>query len=252
MTYPGGNILLEINKAIKHNFDFVEIAIEPPTDFRILIKNKSSIRKLLEKFRDKPIGHTAWWYDLSSTYEEVRRAWLVQAKLDITTAKTLGIGLLNFHFQIPSSIILKNKKYRIALNNYVKNLRLLADYAKKNDIRLMLENGEEKFEYYKFVLDKVPDLKVHFDIGHAFISGKMKTIYKFFSYFDNNIEHIHIHDNHGERDEHLPIGKGKIKWKNIVNLLKKYNYNKTATFEVHNSEKDLYESIKYFKKLYYN
>ena len=28
--------------------------------------------------------------------------------------------------------------------------------------------------------------------------------------------HTHVHDNHGERDEHLPVGNGTVPWKKVI------------------------------------
>ena len=143
----------------------------------------------------------------------------------------------------------KNSK-KIILDNYVKSLKYLCNYADKMMVEVMFENGEEKFEDYKYVLDKVSKLKVHFDVGHAFISGGMKNIKRFFSYFNDRIVHIHIHDNHGKQDEHLALKKGKINWKQVVSILKKSRYDKTITFEVFKSHKDLLKSREYFMKLW--
>ena len=253
LTYPFGNIVKEINKAKKLGFDYVEIGIEFPTNASILKKNKSSIIKALKNFQYPPLGHTCWWYLLNLPYDGVRKAWLSQAKIDINIANELGIKLLNFHFWVPTSILLENKESRkIILDNYVKSLNELTNFAKKKQVILMLENGEEKFGYYKYVLDRIPKLKVHFDIGHAFLSGGMTNIKRFISYFGDRIIHVHIHDNHGKLDEHLALGKGKINWKKVFSWLKKPKYDKTITFEVFKSEKDLIKSIKYFKKFWYN
>jgi sugar phosphate isomerase/epimerase len=127
----------------------------------------------------------------------------------------------------------------------------LIKFSEQYDTTLMLENGEEKFEHYKYVLDNVPELKVHFDVGHAFISGGINTIRKFISYFGDRIAHIHIHDNHGKQDEHLALKKGKINWKKVVYLLKKIEYDKTITIEVFKSDKGLIKSREYFRKLWY-
>ena len=116
----------------------------------------------------------------------------------------------------------------------------------------MLENGEEKFEDYIHVLDNTPEVKVHFDVGHAFISGGMNGIEHFISYFCDRIAHIHIHDNHGKQDEHLALRKGSINWKKVVFLLKKYRYDKTITVDVFESEEDLIKSRQYFRKLWFN
>ncbi len=53
------------------------------------------------------------------------------------------------------------------------------------------------------------------DIGHAHTTGWEKSFYPFIS----NADHLHIHDNHGASDEHLPIGSGTIVWETIAQLI---------------------------------
>jgi len=48
-----------------------------------------------------------------------------------------------------------------------------------------------------------------FDFGHANTIGKVT---EFLTYV-GSANHIHIHDNHGASDEHLPLGAGTIDWK---------------------------------------
>lgn len=250
LTHPSKNIVQEIRKTKSLGFDYVEIGIEAPAvlDFW---QQKKKIKAYLKKFCHPPIGHTTGWYDLSSPYQLIEKAWLEQAREDIELASELGIKLLNFHFWVPSKFLLDNQKTRkIVLWNYINNVNKLSGYTKQRNITIMLENGDERFEYYNFVLAKTPNIKVHLDIGHAFLSGGTRTIKKFISYFGNRIAHIHVHDNHGKFDEHLALRKGKINWKRVVSTLKKSGYEKTITFEVFKSEKDLVQSREYFRKLW--
>lgn len=50
-----------------------------------------------------------------------------------------------------------------------------------------------------------------FDFGHANTVGRVREFLPLVSKAD----HIHIHDNHGERDEHLPLGDGTIDWETV-------------------------------------
>ncbi|MFL6403061.1 MAG: hypothetical protein ACJ71M_06260 [Nitrososphaeraceae archaeon] len=69
LTNPSNDIVHEISKIHELNFDYVEIGIEGPEgNPDIINKNKDEIVKLLERFKHKPIGHTAYWIDLGSDY----------------------------------------------------------------------------------------------------------------------------------------------------------------------------------------
>ena len=250
LTNPSEDIEKEIKKTKRLGFDYVEIGIEAPA-ILFYKKNEFAILKSLKEFKHSAIGHTTWWYELGSPFPSVRKGWIEQAKADIRIANAFGIKLLNFHFLVLSKFLLQNKRSRqIILENYVDSLNELSKFAKKVNMILMLENGDENFKYYKYVLDRALHIKVHFDIGHAFLSGGMKTIKKFVSYFQDGVEHVHAHDNHGKQDEHLALRNGKINWKEVISILKKYNYDKTITFEVFESDKDLLKSREYFRKLW--
>ena len=58
-----------------------------------------------------------------------------------------------------------------------------------------------------------------FDFGHANTMGKVNEFLPVVAKAD----HIHVHDNHGERDEHLALGDGTIDWKTVGGSIAK-NY----------------------------
>lgn len=62
------------------------------------------------------------------------------------------------------------------------------------------------------------DLGVCFDVGHAHTAG---TVDDFLLQSDKFIN-VHIHDNRGKRDEHLPIGDGSVDFKRVISGLKDY------------------------------
>jgi len=50
-----------------------------------------------------------------------------------------------------------------------------------------------------------------FDFGHANTVGRVEE----FLPFVGRADHIHVHDNHGQYDEHLPLGEGTIDWEKV-------------------------------------
>jgi sugar phosphate isomerase/epimerase len=57
------------------------------------------------------------------------------------------------------------------------------------------------------------------DVGHANTVG---LVDEFLDQLNNHISHVHIHDNMGKKDEHLPLGKGSIDWKRVTEKLSDY------------------------------
>ncbi|HJT49718.1 MAG TPA: hypothetical protein VJ729_16165 [Nitrososphaeraceae archaeon] len=81
LTNPSIDIISEINKIYELIFDYVEIGIEGPEgNPDIINKRKDEILKLLERFEQRPIGHTAYWIDLASDYDYIRHAWILEAQ----------------------------------------------------------------------------------------------------------------------------------------------------------------------------
>ena len=55
---------------------------------------------------------------------------------------------------------------------------------------------------------------------------------------NDKIIHIHWRDNHGRKDEHLPIGEGLIDHEKTVRALKNIEYDRTITLEVFTNSND--------------
>ena len=243
LTNPSIEITSEIRKIYDLNFDYVEIGIEGPEGNPDIInkKKKDEIVKLLELFKQKPIAHTAYWIDLASDYDYVRHAWILEAIREIKTAKKLGIDLINFHANINGMFYGKGRK--LVLDNLVKSLREVVSQAKKYKVDVMLENvplsnGIHNIDEFKYVIDNVATLFVHLDIPHAFTSGGMASVIDYVNTFRDKIIHIHWHDNHGHKDEHLPIGDGFIDHQEAVKALHDIGYDRTITLEVFTSSND--------------
>ncbi|HKZ45137.1 MAG TPA: sugar phosphate isomerase/epimerase [archaeon] len=256
MTNPTIDVLKEIETIAKLGFDFVEIGIEWPegTEDRLHEKRRKII-DLLGRYKLFSIGHTAWWIDFSSPYEQVRKAWIEESKKKIQVANILGIKRINFHTHATGMSPFHRKYHKQIMNNFLRSMKELSNFIKKYDMMMILENAAERgeitdFDDYKYIITKIPEVKVHLDVGHAFINGGMESIKSFITTFGNRIEHIHLHDNHGEYDEHLPIGNGKIDFPKVVRMLKKIGYSKTITFEVFTSKKDAVKSREKIKKLW--
>ena len=241
-TNPSIEILSEITKIHDLGFDYVEIGIEGPEgNPHIINKKRKEIVNLVQKFKHTPIAHTAYWIDLCSDYGYIRDAWILEATREIRTAKGIGIDLINFHANLNGMFYGENR--RILLDNLIRSLREIIKYAEKSNVRVMLENtplsnGIHKVNEIKYIIDNVPSLFVHLDVAHAFTSGGMESVTEYINTFRNKIIHIHWHDNHGSRDEHLPIGEGLIDHAKAVRALKDIDYDKTITLEVFTNSND--------------
>jgi sugar phosphate isomerase/epimerase len=61
------------------------------------------------------------------------------------------------------------------------------------------------------LIEGIEGVGMTIDFGHAHTTGKVESFRKYL----DHASHVHIHDNHGKSDEHLPIGAGTINWNGL-------------------------------------
>jgi sugar phosphate isomerase/epimerase len=68
---------------------------------------------------------------------------------------------------------------------------------------------------------RLTGLRFNFDIGHAHLAElpENERIEKSFSPMRELVASVHLHDNHGEKDEHLPPYDGSIDWPAAIGTL---------------------------------
>ena len=60
--------------------------------------------------------------------------------------------------------------------------------------------------------------------------------------------HVHLHDNHGKTDEHLPVGGGTFPFAELFQTIKKIGAKPSVTLEAHN-QADLWQSLNNVKSM---
>lgn len=110
----------------------------------------------------------------------------------------------------------------------IKRLRQLVSLAKSYGVRLVIENvglrtkGNVLFDLHEYIslFEVFPDAYALIDTGHAHVNGW--DIPSVVEELGDRLLGCHIHDNHGEADEHLPVGEGTLEWKKYFNAVKKF------------------------------
>jgi sugar phosphate isomerase/epimerase len=257
LTSPIESVPEEIVRFHRLGFDYAEIGIEEPNATpQILMRQKDEILGFLARNDMFAVGHTAYWVGFGSCHEKVRRGWIEEAKDMVDAASELKIRLLNFHFYRRHGMVGATEQSKnMFLRNFMDAMRELTEFAATRKVSLMLENAPpenhaplESLECFSHVMKGVPALRFHLDVGHAFIENRMRGVRDYLDAFSDRLAHVHIHDNHGKQDEHLPLSEGKIDIREVIRLLKEANYDKTITFEVFSSHADAVRSMRYFSK----
>jgi len=100
------------------------------------------------------------------------------------------------------------------------SLEHLTIFAKQRGVSILLENTPGELgapsSLRHFVKDTRLDLKFCFDIGHAHMEDGIAIS---FEAMQDLVVEAHVHDNHGEKDEHLVPYNGKIDWDATLGIL---------------------------------
>ena len=111
------------------------------------------------------------------------------------------------------------------------------DIARQYNLHIFLENS---FDLDPDPLSAIMNLadkryvNCCLDIGHANYSRIPPE--KWFEALGSRIGYLHLSDNHGSFDEHLPLGEGSIPWKTMDRLFRDLNKKIPVTLETVNLE----------------
>lgn len=245
-NHPRKNIIEEIEWIDKNGFDFVDLFLEEDQAVPEKIDTEK-LKQLLKNYNLDIVGHTAWYLPIGSPIKSLREAAIKEAIRYFEVFNKLGVEFVTIHAHWPDIVF----SPREGVDFQIESLSKLVKEAEKYDLKLMYEPTDtfnDNIENISVVLQEVPELFFHLDIGHANLFGRKPE--EFIEKFYQKLKHVHLHDNFGNADLHLPIGCGAIDWEGALNVLKKY-YDGTITLEIFSRDKDyVLESREKLKKLW--
>jgi sugar phosphate isomerase/epimerase len=107
------------------------------------------------------------------------------------------------------------------------SLEHLILHARHVGVTICVENTTSEMgdpSYLRSFYDetRLTGLRFNFDIGHAHLADgpEEERVEKGFAPLRELVVGAHIHDNHGEKDEHLAPYDGSIDWEKSINILK--------------------------------
>ena len=118
------------------------------------------------------------------------------------------------------------------------SLEHLRAFAKPLGVQVVVENIPNDLSTPEGLVELLhaahfTDIGVCLDVGHAHMApGVMHA----FETLKDVIRTTHIHDNHGERDEHLWPGNGTIEWKETMELLRSAQHVPALVLEIEGVE----------------
>lgn len=244
MNFPVKPVLQELESLALLGFDFLELAMDPPAAHCAAIRDqKAELLAALERHKMQLVCHLPTFVSLADLTDGIRQASLAEVLKALETAASLAAEKVVAHPAVISGMgaLVPELSRQYAFES----LAAIASRAADLKICLCLENMFPRSRFgvevddFKDIFNRFPTLKLTLDTGHAHIgSPRGKRVIRYIEAFADRIGHIHVSDNFGKEDNHLPIGAGVIDFPKVMKALKDIGYDDTITLEVFSRDKD--------------
>jgi len=232
-THPRRDQAQEVRWIGQNGFDFVDLFFEPASgDAKIV--DPVAVRQALQEYGLGAVGHLGWYVPIGSPMIELRDASVKIAENYLPIFAEAGAKKVTIHANWPPSLFTVEE----AIQWQTETIHRIVEIADMNGVEMIYEPVGHYFEdeqTLQKLLDMNPRVGFHLDIGHFNLHGRDPAW--FARRFKDRLAHIHLHDNDGTKDQHLPPGTGKIDWEPFISDLKTY-YDGTITLEVFSDRKE--------------
>lgn len=249
MNFPIKPVLEEVRKISELGFDYFELAMDPPcAHYATLLDLEQELIQTLDQAALGLVCHLPTFVYTADLTPAIRKISLAEMIHSLRAAARLGAQKAVVH---PSFISGLGPFVMEAATGYAReSLAAIIKEGENLGIQLCLENMFPRYHswfepvHFEPVFKEFPLLKMTLDTGHANMGDPGRTrLYEFIQRFPDRIGHVHVSDNGGNRDDHLPVGQGNINFKKFANLLAHAGYHDTLTLEIFSpNPEDLHES----------
>jgi sugar phosphate isomerase/epimerase len=244
MNFPVRPVLKELNDFSRLGFDYLELTMDPPqAHHTTILQNKKELLTDLDRYNMGVVCHLPTFVSTADLTDNIRATSLKEILDSLEVAAQINTLKVVLHpsFIGGMGVFVRDQARQYALDS----LETIVDRADRLSLVLCLENMFPRTnslvnpEDFVDIFNRFPSLKMTLDTGHAHIEGRRgKKVLDFIDQFGDRIFHIHVSDNLGKEDSHLPIGVGTVDFPEIVRAIKKIGYNETVTFEVFSPDRD--------------
>ncbi len=231
MNHPERDVVDEIHWMADLGMDFIDLTLEPPgaPSWNLDVP---AIRKALAQTGMKVVGHTAWYLPMASAIPEIQRGAIAELKRCLDRFGEIGVKWMNVHPDRHTPW--HARQFYIERN--LETLQEVQQHANGCGIGLMVENLPGDYNSARQLgdlLDRMPALGLHLDIGHANLQVPRNTTNEILAAYGDRLRHVHLHDNKGgHADLHLPLGTGTVNLEESLEAVQNCGYDGTITLEV--------------------
>ena len=235
---------------------YVEIQTEHPyTPSEMNRKRVDEVMELVDTYSLDIILHGPLFdTNLSSLKENIRRASVVFTQECVKLASRLNANLLVVHAgsfpgDLPNSLMNKARDQlhsslseltKVAMNSGV---TIGVENKQKSEDRELVLYPDEHLEVVEAFRDQ--GVRAVLDIGHAHTANGELANYTHL--LNDLIIELHLHDNNGISDDHLPLGAGSIDFESFFEAVRSIGFAGPAILEL-KSRSDLESSVRFLRK----
>jgi sugar phosphate isomerase/epimerase len=234
LNNPALPLARELERIAAAGFDFADVTLEPPQAWPVTGRD---LARLLGKTGLPAVGHTPYYLPIASPFPELRgQAHAIFAQL-LDAFAAAGVEDVNVHPDPMTKLFTRD----VVVARNAEAIAELADEAGRRGLRLMVENlgAIGRRDDLDPIFDAAPSARFHLDVGHAHLDRRPadpNRTEELLAAFGDRLRHVHVSDNFGIDDLHLPLGAGSIHWPSVIGALKRAGWDGTVTLEIFSPE----------------
>jgi sugar phosphate isomerase/epimerase len=238
MNFPVRPVLEEIDVFGALQMDYLELAMDSPMAHHSRIaQQKRAIQAALVHWKMGLVCHVPTFVYIAHLTESIRLASIQEVLGALETAADMGAEKVVVHPGYIDGMAVHVPDY--ALNLVMEGLGKIWLRSCQLGLSVCIENMFPRVgpfvepDDFAPIFAAFPEMKLVLDTGHANIGDKTgHRVLDFIRRFGSRLGHLHVSDNNGRIDEHLPVGHGNIGFKAVARALKQVGYAGTLTLEI--------------------
>jgi len=239
-----------IDEMISHNMRTIELSLEVPHMEGMNEDFVARMAALREDGIDLSIHAPFLEVNSGSNHKEIRRFSRKRTRMAVDMAHEIGCNPVVLHPGYTFWMDKIKEETERARAYFMRDLKDTVSYARKRNVKIALEQVPMPFFFFydlpQFLdlLQAVPGLGMTLDIGHAYLTKRIKGIDDPEGAIIENLKeigvehvsHVHLHNNKGKRDDHLVLD-GTIDIRRIMRFLDEEGYSGMVIVESHEMER---------------
>lgn len=229
----GEPVFSNVDRILEAGCDRIELMMDGPGWNRFDTRMDFFAEGLLSRKAVYSVHTPVWDANLTSENFFIRKGAMESIRFSIELADRLRAGHVVIH---PGFCMSRCFCKETAKERACQALRELVEFNRGRGLRLLVENVGDtdtslftQQEFAGFLEGFPSEVGYLVDVGHAHLNGW--DIPQLLSAVKDRLFAVHLHDNNGSADQHLPIGQGSIDWAPIFSVLRTVEHDVNLVLE---------------------